>query len=221
VRLRRAFALALDVPELVATVTAGTSRANRSVIPISSAFHSEAQSVVPPRDLETARRLMREAGYTGQTIRMITTRRYAPFYDAALVAQAMAQDAGFNVEIEVLDWATELDRYTRGDYQMMSFGYSARLEPSLSYEMVTGLKDEQPRKVWDNAEVHRILAESMRITDLERRQVLFDDLFRRLLDDVPLIAIYQSSDEMAVRANVHGFRGWAVGQPRLWGVRID
>ncbi len=45
-------------------------------------------------------------------------------FDGAVLVQAMAQQAGFNVELEVLDWATQLDRYGSGEYQAMTFAYS-------------------------------------------------------------------------------------------------
>ena len=45
-----------------------------------------------------------------------------------------------------------------------------------------------------------------------------DDELRRLLDEVPIVALYSSVDTGAVRRNVSGYAGWALGQPRLWGV---
>ena len=137
------------------------------------------------------------------------------------LAQAMAQEAGIRIEIEVLDWATQLDRYTRGDYQMMSFSYSARLDPSLSYEMFSGPKETQPRKVWENAEALAKLRESMATSDPDRRKALFEAMHQMLLADVPLINLYNGSEIAASRANVSGYRGWPAGMPRLWGVRVN
>jgi peptide/nickel transport system substrate-binding protein len=57
-----------------------------------------------------------------------------PSYPAALIAQAQLQEAGINAELEVLEWATQLDRYNRGNYQIQSFTFSARVDPAQSYE---------------------------------------------------------------------------------------
>ena len=89
---------------------------------------------------------------------MITNKRYSFVFDSSVLVQAMAQTAGINIELEVLDWAAQLDRYNRGDYQAMAFVYSARLDPSLSFEMLIGPKATQPRKVWDNPEARRCCA---------------------------------------------------------------
>ena len=221
VRIRRAIALSLDHPELARVLSEGQSTYNPAIIPMASAAHRDVQREGFTRNLEEARRLLREAGYRGQTIRMITTRRYNSLLEMATLSQAMAQEAGINIEFEVIDWATQLDRYTRGDYQMMAFTYSARLDPSLSFEMVSGPKATQPRKTWDNAEALALLAESMRTTDQARRQAIFDDLHRRFIAEVPMIVLYNDANIAAFRANLTGYRAWATGQPRFWGVRIQ
>lgn len=221
VRIRHALALALDLPSLVQAVSEGIARYNASAIPVSSAFHTAPHAQGYTRDLAAARRLLAEAGYRGQTIRLLANRRYTSMFDAAVLTQAMAQEAGIRIEIEVLDWATQLDRYTKGDYQMMSFSYSARLDPSLSFEMFSGSKATQPRKVWDNPEALALLRESMATSDAARRTALFEALHLQMLEDVPLINLYNGSEIAAARRNVSGYQGWPAGHPRLWGVRMD
>ena len=220
VRVRRAFALALDVPQLVEATTDGESKPSLSIIPLPSPYYGKPQASLPQRDVAAARKLLAEAGYKGQPIRMITNKRYEPMFDAAVLAQAMVAEAGIKLDLEVLDWATELDRYTKGDYQAMSFGYSARLDPSLSFEMVSGDKDKQPRKVWDDPEGLALLANSMQVSAPPDRQAIFDRmeaLFRAGMPMIPLYAVFQTS---AVRADVVGYRNWALGQPRGWGVAL-
>jgi hypothetical protein len=72
-----------------------------------------------------------------------------------------------------MDWAAQLDRYSKGEYQAMAFVYSARLDASLSFEMLMGPKATQPRKVWDNPEAQELLRQSMLTTDTAKRQALF------------------------------------------------
>ena len=137
------------------------------------------------QNIAEAKKLLVEAGYHGQPIKMIANKRYSFVFDSAVLVQAMAQAVGINIEIEVLDWATQLDRYNRGDYQAMIFGYSARLDPSLTFELLIGPKATQPRKVWDNPEAQELLRQSMMIDDTAKRQALFDEMHRRFIADVP------------------------------------
>lgn len=220
VRMRRAVALSLDVPELVRAVTEGGSRASRSPIPVSSAFSTPAMASLPAQDIAAARRLAQESGYRGQPIKLLTTRRFEAFYEIAVLVQDMARAAGINFELEVLEWATQLDRYNRGEYQAMAFGYSARLDPSLSFEMFTGPKATQPRKAWDNPAAQALLDASMRDADPAKRIAAFEQLHGLLLEDVPIIALYSSVSNSVVPRHIQGYRAWAMDTPRAWGVRV-
>ena len=218
VRIRRAIALSLDVDEIAHAVMPD-SRGSRSVIPTTSPYYGPVQAALPKRDLAAAKALLAQAGYKGQPIRLIATKRYQLIYDAAVYMQAMAAEAGINMELEVLDWATELDRFTRGAYQAMSFNYGARLDPTLSFDMVSGPKATQPRKLWDDGEVQALVARSGDETDTAKRQAVFDELERRFREDVPMVNLFTSVETSAVRASVEGYKGWALNQPRAWGVR--
>ncbi|MBX9907504.1 MAG: ABC transporter substrate-binding protein [Beijerinckiaceae bacterium] len=219
-RLRRAIAMSLDVPQIVETITEGESKPSLSIIPVPSGFYGQAQAQMPKRDVAGAKKLLAEAGYKGETIKLLATKRYPSLFDFAVLTQAMAQEAGLRIEIEVLDWATLLDRYTKGDYQAMAFTYSSRLDPSLSFEMISGDKDKQPRKVWDNAEARELMTRSMEVTDKAQRQAIFDELEARFRADMPMIVLYSSVETSAARSNVQGYAGWALGQPRAWGVSL-
>jgi peptide/nickel transport system substrate-binding protein len=220
-KVRQAVIAALDVPELVAALTEGLGKPNASPIPVASAWHKGPHKDVPKQDVALAKRLLAEAGYRGEKIVMIANKRYPSMFDAAVLAQSMMQAAGLNVEIEVLDWATQLDRYSKGEYQMMSFGYSARLDPALSFEMVSGVKDRQPRKVWDSAEGEALIQQAMVVTDPAMRQALLDDLFLRFRADAPMAVLYNGVDSSAVRRPVRGYASWVMGTARLWGVALD
>ena len=220
VRVRRAMALALDQPALVRSVTNALVRRNNSAIPTTSPFYSPVQGQGFAHNLAEAKKLLAEAGYTGQPIKLIANKRYNSMFEMAVLAQAMLQQAGLKVDIEVLDWATQLDRYSKGNYQAMAFAYSARLDPSLSYEMFTGPKDTQPRKVWDNPDVQAKLTASMETLDKAKRQATFDELHRRMLDEVPLIVLYNGLEITGHNKRLQGYRNWPLALPRLWNVKL-
>ena len=220
VRIRRALALSLDIPDMVEALTNGGSPASRSAIPRSSPFYGPAQANMPARDLVTARRLLKEAGYDGEPIRLLTTKRYADLFTAAVLAQAMAAEAGIRIDVEVIDWATLLDRYSRGAFQMMSFTYSARLDPSLSYTMFTGSKDAQKRNLWEDKEAVDLVTRSMQTADKAQRQAIFDQLDAKLRNEVPAIWLYSKVNFSAAKTYVKGYEGWPLGQPRAWGVSL-
>ena len=113
--LRQAIAAALDTSQIVQAVTDGLGTLNNSVVPSASAYYTAVQKQGFKHDPERAKQLLKEAGYKGEPIKMLANKRpIVPSFEAAVIAQAMLQAVGLNVEIEVLDWATQLDRYQQG-----------------------------------------------------------------------------------------------------------
>jgi peptide/nickel transport system substrate-binding protein len=220
VRIRKALALSIDAGQIAQAVTQGTSPANNSVIPSASPYHTAVENQGYTSDIEEAKKLLAEAGYTGQPIKMLVNRKYQDVYDSAIFAQALAQQAGIDIELEVLDWGAQLDRYTSGQYQTMSFSYSARMDPALSYEMVSGPKDQQPRKVWENPDALKLIQDAMVTSDPKERQAIFDKLHEMQIADVPLIVTYNGAQISAISDRIEGYKTWSASKPRLWNVAI-
>jgi peptide/nickel transport system substrate-binding protein len=218
VKLREAIAHAIDGTQLVAAVGDGLMKPATSLIPLMSAYYDKVQQQTWKYDPELAGKLVKEAGYKGQEISIMATKRYPETYTAAVIMQAMFQAVGINARIDVVEWATQLDRYNSGKYQLMSFPYSARLDPSQSFEMVSGDKDKQPRKLWDNPEALKLIQSSAEITDTARRQAIFDQLHRLFLADVPMVPLFNGLDVGAYRAEVKGYTPWALKRARAWEV---
>ena len=55
-----------------------------------------------------AKELAKEAGYTGTPIRLLVSTNYQAHYDEASVFTRQLADAGINVQMMVVDWATLL-----------------------------------------------------------------------------------------------------------------
>jgi peptide/nickel transport system substrate-binding protein len=220
VKVRQAIAAALDTPQITAAVTEGLAKHNNSIVPLSSSYHTAAHGKGYTYDAEAAQRLLKEAGYKGEPIVILTNKRYPQTFASSVLIQAMLQAVGINATLEVLEWGTQLDRYNKGNYQVMAFPYSARLDPSLSYDSVMGPKDKQPRKVWDNPEAQALLEKSMLISDKVERQKIFDELHARFLTEVPFVMLYNGIEASAFRKNVHGFTASVLSKPRAWEVLV-
>jgi peptide/nickel transport system substrate-binding protein len=219
-RLRRAIALAIDTTALTRAITWGTGRPDNSPVPAASPFYGPIEAQLRKVDLNEARRLVQESGYHGQKIQLVTNHRYPKMFDAAVLVQAMAAQIRVNFEIQTLDWAGQLAAYNTGAYQAMSFGYSARLDPSLQFGLLIGDKSQDPIKVWDTPRARALLHQSIEAADPAARQAAFDALHTDFMREVPAIALFNSGRITALRANVYGYRGWPAAQQRLWGVGI-
>jgi peptide/nickel transport system substrate-binding protein len=217
-RLRRALAHAIDYEALAEVQSNGLTRHNPSVVPDASVYFDEAMRRWHDYDLEAARALLAEAGYDGQPIRLQTNTRYNGMYENAVLIQAMWQAAGINAELETLDWATQLDAYLAGNFQVQSFGYSARLDPSQLLGVLVGNKDTRATVQWENAEAFDLYLQTVRTTDLEARRALFLQIHELLIEDVPFINLYYVPETGVARPEVTGHGVWPGGTLRLWGI---
>jgi peptide/nickel transport system substrate-binding protein len=219
-RLRRAIALSIDVAGLARVATHGMALADSSPIPDVSPFHGPVQKPLTTNDLPRVRALVKASGYNGQTIDLITSHSPPEMFDDAILLQAMARRAGIAMRIVTLDWASQLARYQRGDYQAMLFGFSARLDPSLIYGTMIGSKASDPRKIWDTPEARALYQQSVETADPKARQLIFDRMEVAWRRDVPAAVLYNSRRVTAYRSDVFGYKSWPAQLQRLWDVGV-
>jgi peptide/nickel transport system substrate-binding protein len=218
-KLRQAIAAALDTRAIASIASGASGTANASMVPSPSKYHTGPHKVAHTLDLALAKKLLAESGYKGDTIKMVTNRRYPDMYDQSVMMQGMLKAAGINVELEVLEWGTALERYQSGKYQLMSFGYSSRVDPYLVYESMLGDKAKSPRKVWDNPKAIALLQKAGEVGEAPARQKIFDEMHALMLEDVPLVVLYNPGDPNGVNRKLEGFAAWSQSRERLWGVK--
>ena len=218
--MRRALAAAIDLDQLVSTVSAIETKPNASTIHASSTYYSAAQKLTHRFDPALSTKLLAEAGYRGERLKITTNnRKSSPSFNIAVVLQAMFQNVGINTDIDVVEWATHMDRFLKGNYQMMVHSYSARLDPALSFEHFTGPKSEQPRKVWDDPTAIDLLTQASRIENEPERQKIFDELHKRMIEGTPLLMLFNRVEAWATSARVSGFVPWE-SRARAWEVSV-
>lgn len=217
-KIRQAMAHAIDIGQIAEARTDGVVKGNPSAVSESSAYFDPRFLAWPAYDPGKAAALLKEAGYAGQTIRIQTNKRYTGMYERSVIVQAMLTAAGFKVELETLDWATQLDNYLKGTFQVQSFGYSARLDPGLMYAALIADKSKSKWAQWDDPRAIELLAESNRVTDDAQRKAIFLKLHAMMAEQVPIIGMYYDPNIDAVRPNVRGYRTWAADRPVPWGV---
>ncbi len=112
-----------------------------------------------------AKALLAEAGYKGEPVRWITTKEYDWMYNTSLVAKQQMEAAGFTVDLQVLDWATLVQRRNKPElYDIFSTGFTLGADPALA----TSVQCNWPGW-WCQEEKERVLAEMLRETDPKKR----------------------------------------------------
>lgn len=219
--VRRAMAMALDLEQLVAAASNGTGEANGSMVSQDSVFFSETQKKRLPYDLEAAKKELDAAGYKGEPISIIANKRgNVPSFPAAVMAQAMMQQIGLNVQIEVLDYATQVDRRRSGNYQVISQSVAPRLDPALMYSFYVGNKDKNASLMWDNPKAIELMNAAYAEADQTRRQAILDEFHELMLQEMPGIFLYDMVDVWGASKSLKGVPVWQ-SNTRLWEVSLE
>lgn len=217
-RMRRAIALAADLPGVVEAVSGGRAPYNPSLTPSSSALYTPTDAIGYKQNLAEVKRLLKEAGYRGQTLTLQTNRRYVHMYSASVYLQSMLSQAGINVKLQVLEWGTQEDDFRSGKFQLMSSGYSARIEPSLMYADVLGNKVRNPMMQWENPQALALLRSIDGVTDEAARERVFAQLHEMMIADVPMLVLHDSPDLTLVSSRLHGMTTWPMRLKRFFNV---
>ena len=215
---RRAVALSLDLAGLAKSLTNGNTTYNPSLIPAGTTNYSPVHAAGYGKNAAEAARLLAAAGYRGETVKIQTNKRYPEMYRLAVVTQNMLSKSGIKAEVEVIEWATQVTNFREGKFQMMAFSYSARLDPAIMYGDVLGDPAKTPMSQWNNPEASKILAGIKGVSDPARRKAAFEDLHRRMIADVPLLHVYNSTALLGVSKRLVGFKPWPLRRPRFFNV---
>ena len=220
-RMRRAIALALDLPGIVNAVTDGHARYNPSLIPDANRLYSPIDATGYTENLPEVKRLLAQAGYHGQTLKLETSRRFEHMYTLAVYVQSLLTKAGIRTELDIVEWGKQVSDFRSGRFQLMSFGYSARIDPALMFGDVLGDKSKTPMAQWENPAALTLLHSLQGVSDETARKQAFERLHQMMIAGTPLLGMYYTPDLILVSSRLHGLTSWPMRRMRLFNVSKD
>ncbi|RYH06307.1 ABC transporter substrate-binding protein [Tropicimonas sp. IMCC6043] len=165
-------------------------------------------------DQAKAAEMLKEAGYDGTPLRILTSRQYEFHFKMAEVAKMALEAAGFTVQMDVVDWATLGQR--RNDPALWDIYITH--SPFLPEPALTSLYDKTSRLGWSNPEKDQILTDFTTETDMEKRKALFADLQAQVFEDVGFIKIGAFNALSGTQAGLEGVT--ATPWPFFWNVAL-
>ena len=149
-----------------------------------------------------ARQLLKEAGYNGQPVRWVTTKEYEWMYNTALMASQRMEDAGFKVDLQVVDWATLVQRRNKPElFDVFSTGFTLNPDPAIA----TSIQCNWPGS-WCLGGMDKLLADLARETDPKRRRAIIEKVQALFYEDVGRIKFGDYFDLWVTRKEVRGFK---------------
>jgi peptide/nickel transport system substrate-binding protein len=217
-RVRQAFSLSLDRNVINQVVFEGTHPPTVQPFPPASPFVMR-ELTVPARDVNRARALLREAGVTTPfRVELMVTNNPVDL-QLGQVIQAMAQEAGFDIQLRAMEFATQLRDQQQGRFQMSRVGWSGRIDPDGNVHPFWTTGGGQNDGRFSNAEVDRLLNEARTIYDVAARKRLYDAAQRIIQEELPLVYLYNQPWYFAMSTRLQGFTIHPDGMIRLAGMR--
>ena len=175
------------------------------------------------QNLEKAKQLLKEAGYNGEKIVVLTPSDPPVQAAAALVTVQNLRKIGVNVEAQAMDWSTLLARRAKKDpidkggwhiFHTYSVGYDVVSPVNNAY--LQGTCDAAPSGWSCDPKMEELRMAWAKEGDPGKRKKLTDDIQRRAYEQTPYVNFGQFFWPMAYRANLKGLI--ATGIPVMWNV---
>jgi len=219
-RVRRAFELAIDRATINEVVYEGMFTPTVQAVPPASPFHVP-NLAVPTRDVAKARALLKEAGVATPVKVVLTVAPNPDTRQVGEVIQSMAAEAGFEVTVNVMEFASSLQAAVRGEFEAYLVGWSGRTDPDGNLWSFVHSKGGQNDGRYGNAEADRLLDAARAETDPAKRLGIYAALQQQSIErDVSRIYLWHRKQIVAHSDRLQGFNAISDGMIRLQGMRL-
>ena len=166
-------------------------------------------------DFKKAREMAAKAGYKGEPIRVLTSRQYDFHYNMALLMAEQLKKAGFKVQMDVVDWATLVQRRNDPKLWDIYVTHSGQFpEPMLSPPQ---LGDGAPGW-WNTPEKQAALHAFNTESDPTKRGALWGQVQQVVYDEVPYIDVGKFNALSATSTALEHYQ--PATWPYFWNARI-
>lgn len=192
VKVRQAINYALDVDSIVETAWRGVGQVAQG--PMSSGvnyFKSDIKQY--DYNVEQAKTLLAEAGYADGFSAKLWTNERQERIDMATIIQSQLGEIGINLEIEILEWGSYIERLGNGEQDMFIIGWTGQsADPDLSLYgplSIETLGAGANFTFFENEQVNDLLLEGRRIPDSAEREAVYHEIQDIFAEETPFIPL--------------------------------
>jgi peptide/nickel transport system substrate-binding protein len=220
-RVREAFELSLDRAAINQVVYEGMYTPTRQPVPPANPFHI--RNFDPePRNVARARQLLREAGVTTPLVVEMTVPNNADLRQVGEVVQSMAREAGFDIRLRAMEFASSLQAAQRGEFELYVLGWSGRTDPDGNIYSFTHSTGGQNDGRYANPEVDRLLDAQRLENDPARRLAILTQIAQlSLQQDRSRVYLWHRKNIMIHSTRLTGYRPIADGMIRIQDMRLN
>ena len=223
-RIRQAVALAIDRQEIIDKALSGAGSMSGPVPPVFGewSLSSEELSNLYKFDLEQAKQILAEEGYTGDNPVDFLTAPWSVFdVPVATVVAEQLRRAGINVEIRQVETGvySKEENPPAINFDLAIGGFSARHDPDgyVWQRLYTDGGNNPFSNGYVNTEMDDILSEARQILDVSRRKELYTRAQQIAIEEAPFCWLVVPNVVAAVNNRIKDYtlspleyRGWGI-----------
>ena len=218
-KVRQALDLSIDREALNQVVFNGEFTAGNQWVSPTHPYYQKAFPV-RGRDVAKAKALLKEAGVTLPVSIDYMVPKGAENEAVAQVVQSMAAEAGFDIKIRVVEFATTFKQAQAGEFQVFQINWSGRIDPDGNSYVFLHTKAPQNDGGYSNAEADKLMEDARLINDPAQRKAIYEKMTRIVLNDEPIIYLYHRTLLIAHSGKVEGYRQMPDGLVRVVGLKL-
>jgi peptide/nickel transport system substrate-binding protein len=219
-RVRQALSLSLDREAINQVVFNGEFLpGNQWVSPENPWYQNDYP--VPGRDVERARALIAEAGVETPIVIDFMVNNNPEERQLAEVMQAMASEAGFDLQIRVVEFATGLSEAEAGRYQAFTLSWSGRPDPDGNIYSFASTGGPLNYGRFSSETVDAALDEARTATTFEERKAAYRKVADEWLNEGSILYLYHRAMLITHTNRLTGYQQMPDGLVRVVGIRLD
>jgi peptide/nickel transport system substrate-binding protein len=175
---------------------------------------------VQPRDIAKAKALLKESGVALPVSVDYMIPKGAENEAVAQVVQSMAAEAGFDLKIRVVEFATTFKQAQAGEFQVFQINWSGRIDPDGNSYVFLHTKAPQNDGGYSNPEADKALEDARLSSDPAQRKAIYEKLAKVVLNDEPIIYLYHRKLLIAHTTKLEGYKQMPDGLVRVIGLKL-
>jgi peptide/nickel transport system substrate-binding protein len=203
-RVRKAFDLAIDRDAINQVVFEGLYAPSAQPFPTSSPYYDKSLPI-PARDVEQSKKLLAEAGVKLPLEVELKVANNPIAQQVGQIVQAMADEAGFKVNLVATEYATLLSEQQAGNFQIGMTAWSGRPDPDGNIHQFVTCKGGQNDGRFCDPKLDDLLNKARTTNDQAQRQALYAEALRLMAVDVPGSYLYFDPRIIAMSSKLSGF----------------
>ncbi|OPY97598.1 ABC transporter substrate-binding protein [Bradyrhizobium sacchari] len=218
-KVRQALSLSIDREAINQVVFNGEFTPGNQWVSPTHPYYQKAFPI-PGRDVAKAKALLKEAGVSLPVTVDYMVPKGTEYEAVAQVVQSMAAEAGFDIKIRAVEFATTFKQAQAGEFQVFQINWSGRIDPDGNSYIFMRSKAPQNDGGYSNPEADKLLEEGRATSNVEERKAIYAKLTKVLLDDLPIIYIYHRTLLIAHTKKLEGYRQMPDGLVRVVGLKF-